>query len=130
MAHLTLDSSDLDAAAVRISFRKLVKRLERRLGKGRAARRPWIYFGCFARARNDAGYHVHLLLWHYIDMKRILIPQANRVGFHAHLERVTRMSDAIHVTSPAFPLASYIVGQHEAVFGSRNHSRHLPLPKG
>jgi hypothetical protein len=101
-------------------FRKFVPRIERNQHRRKG---PLIYVGNYAQGFGDGGCHLHLLLWeepHYITYKT----QGKAVGLGRI--RVTPIESA-----PATVLhkASYVLGQHESVFGTKAHLRHQPRAK-
>jgi hypothetical protein len=110
--HLTLGSSGMSRDVIARAWRKLVKRLHRQ----RRGDRPLIYLGAAVTARGGQRHHLHVLLWTYLHVP-MLIGQAKAVGFGRPCITVPHsFQDALRVTA-------YALGQHEAVFGTRNHEK-------
>jgi hypothetical protein len=114
--HLTLSGP-----ATKSSVRDLWPTFYRRWNRSRDTRNaPVIYFGCEAQGLGDGGPHLHLLLWEMPWLARVQ-KHARELGLGAHVERIAADTDDPMVS---LGVVRYILGQHESVFGSREHERH------
>jgi hypothetical protein len=107
----------------------LWRNVERAMSRGRGRRRV-IYVACPAWSKNRR-WHLHALLWGYVPLEPVLLPQARRLGFRedisiAAIPPMTRNSGDI----AAFIISAYLVRQYHGVFGTRQRSGHLPAPPG
>jgi len=102
-------------------FRKLVPRIERNAHR---RKQPLIYVGNYAKGRGNGGYHLHLLLWEEPYMcvyRRQCLAAGLGRARNTHIDPVPEM--VLYSTS-------YVLGQHESVFGTDVHLRHRPRAKG
>ena len=130
---LTIDSTYATPTELHAAWRRLVKRVNRQNGN-----RDWIYFATVSRSScGGGGYHVHALLWNFIYLPRLL-GHTRKVGLgkpqieqlDTATRRICRMLDppctARHLRLvDAVKAAAYVIGQHEPVFGSTQHLRHV-----
>jgi hypothetical protein len=115
---VTIDSAGMSEAEAKAAWPRLKKRMWRR--RPDALR---VYVGCAAQARDAEGHHLHLLLWTPVNFRQLLW-NAQRVGFGG--------LSAPRIPAPnvdplgALQMVRYALGQHQPVFGSRHHYRHIP----
>ena len=121
---LTIDSPDKSRADMTRAFRCIRLRLQRSRGR-RAA--PVIYVATFPCTKDRDGHHLHALLWGYVHIPKLL-------GYCRGLGLGKPKMEQISASTPGDPNywrpIGYVLGQHGPAFGSRDHDRHEPLPKG
>jgi len=117
---ITLDSRDLGSKESRNRFSRLVKRLIRsRRG------RSFAYLAVPACSTGHKGWHVHLLVWDYIDSKP-LTRHAMELGFGLpDIDPIAALNDLNY-----FRKIAYHFRQTEEVFGRTHGDRHEVRPKG
>lgn len=118
--HVTYTTEAAGYDDVAHSFRLLVRRIERH----RHASGPLMYIGTIAQGLGAGGCHLHLLLWEFPPV-RVWRPQGKAVGLESvHLEPIR--------SGPTnrLAVASYVLGQHESVFGTTKHLENAQHPKG
>jgi hypothetical protein len=117
--HVTFTTTDLSYEALAKTWRLLVRRIERR----KSTKGPLIYVGALAKGNGDGGWHLHLILWEF-PVEHIFRPQARAVG----LGNVDLQQIKPDLTNRLWA-ASYVLGQHQSVFGTRKHLENAPHPK-
>lgn len=112
----------LDRPSFMHRWRRWVRRMERARRK-----RPLIYVATVAKSRrSNGGHHAHVLLWEYLHLP-VLKQHCREVRFGREPQiRQLPPNDLMEVFLPV----TYVLGQHEPVFGTTHHYRHEPLPKG
>jgi hypothetical protein len=123
-AFVTLDSAALSRREATKAWDLLIKRLKRNLHTAH----PPIYLAVPARhSAQTAGYHIHALLWGYMH-RPTLAKHARLVGFGPQpwFARVPAPSED---PDDHIEVLSYVLGQDQAVFGTRVHERHAPAER-
>ena len=121
---VTLDSAALSRRELAKTWDLLIKRLKRNLHTAR----PPIYLAVPARhSAQIAGYHIHAFLWGYVH-RPTLAKHARLVGFGPEpwFALVPAPSDD---PDDHIEVLSYVLGQDQAVFGTRVHERHAPAER-
>jgi hypothetical protein len=117
---ITFDSRDLDSKQSRNRFSRLIKRLIR----SRRGRKLG-YLAFPACSNGHSGWHIHLLVWDYID-SRPLTRHANELGFgRPQIDYIDDLSDLNY-----FRKVAYHFRQTEEAFGRTHGNRHEKRPKG
>ena len=109
--HVTFSTKSGDYESVTTGFRRFVRRIERR----KHSKGPLLYAGTVAQGLGRGGCHLHLLLWEFppFFMYRA---QSQAVGLGTPwIEPIQ-----IDLTHRVW-VASYVLGQHESVFGVKGH---------
>jgi hypothetical protein len=114
--HLTIHSRQLGRDEMANAWRCFVKRIDR----AREGRRL-VYLATLAKSQTHDGYHVHALLWEFL-YARIAHKHCRELGLgKPHLSRVPSWRED---SLTALRMTSYVLGQHEAIFGTTHHQRH------
>jgi len=97
-------------------------RYRKRIDRARGPSRPLIYLGVRASGFGDGGEHLHLLLWDEWIPFWVLHRHADECGLgKPHVDLVPDpQANRLECAS----MVTYVLSQHEPVFGSRNHERH------
>ncbi len=117
----TLSSANLTRVELSRCLELMVPRIRRRTS---TPKRPIIYFGTVVKGEDHDGHHLHLLFWKRPHMDTFH-GQTKALGLgKGKVKQIEpTLEDALRVTS-------YVLGQEQAVFGSKHHWRHGERQKG
>jgi hypothetical protein len=121
---LTIDSAVTDRAQFAAGWRRVVKRLARLRQR---SRRPLIHVATIARSGSGGGgYHLHALLWNEYLHHPVLGKHCREAGLGG--PNIQQLPAAGANFFEVLRATTYVLGQHEALFGSDHHRRHRALP--
>jgi hypothetical protein len=118
--HLTLTSVSLDRDELATAW----SRFRKRIARERRMPDNLVYVGVPVQS-TGAGYHLHLLLWADYLHSATLKGHARATGFGPNL-RIRRIGES---PRDKVRTTTYVLGQCEAVFGSRHHLSNAARPK-
>jgi hypothetical protein len=102
-------------------YHLLVRRIERNQSR---RKEPLIYVGNFAQGCGSGGCHIHILLWEEPHW-RTWQTQRKELGLGE-----VAVTDIPPAPEAVLHRTSYVLGQHESVFGTDAHLHHRPRAKG